>query len=635
MKKYFLLLLVNFILSEYVPAQSPPSIPYQAVARNAAGNLITNQTVSLRFTIQDDAIGTNVFYRETQSVTTNKLGLFNLNVGAGTPVTGTFGGITWSSGTKFMKVEMDPAGGSSYVNMGTSQMMSVPYALYAASSAPSGAASGDLTGTYPSPTLATTGVGAGTYNSVTVNTKGQVTNGSIVQADWNEASTGAEDYIKNKPTVLTLSSISATAPVTYNNSTGVIGLSTPVTVGNGGTGLSGTPANGTIDIGNGSGFTRTTLTAGTGIGITNASGSITINNTLPSSGGTVTSVATGSGLTGGPITGTGTVSIATGGVTNTMLTNSTVNYPVGSGLTGGGSVALGGTATTIGIVTGGVTNTMLANSTVNYPVGSGLTGGGSVVLGGTATTIGIVTGGVTNAMLANSSLTVTAGSGLGGGGPVSLGGSVTLTNAGVTSAVAGTGIGVSGATGAVTISNNGVTSIVAGAGISTSGATGAVTVNAINMSGLLPTISVAGSLSSNGQSVDNFLGFVISASSAFSTSFEPWEPASGAFADWCTAGQTTNYWIQVQFPIAIIANKVGMRGRSNGEVPISETIAGSNDGSTFTTLGSFSTNLNPASGNQLFAFSNTTAYKYYRITFPTSSAGAANPGLCYLQFFNY
>lgn len=83
---------------------------------------------------------------------------------------------------------------------------------------------------------------------------------------------------------------------------------------------------------------------------------------------------------------------------------------------------------------------------------------------------------IANASLTNSSVTITAGTGMSGGGSVSLGSSITLTNAGVTSAVAGTGISVSGATGAVTITNSGVTSVTAGTGISVSASTGGVTI---------------------------------------------------------------------------------------------------------------------------------------------------------------
>jgi hypothetical protein len=87
------------------------------------------------------------------------------------------------------------------------------------------------------------------------------------------------------------------------NSTGVL------PVANGGTGLATTPSNGQIDIGNGSGFTRTTITAGTNISVTNGAGTITIANTSTATG-TVTSVATGNGLSGGTITTTGTLVVA-------------------------------------------------------------------------------------------------------------------------------------------------------------------------------------------------------------------------------------------------------------------------------------------------------------------------------------
>ena len=117
---------------------------------------------------------------------------------------------------------------------------------------------------------------------------------------------------------------------------------------------------------------------------------------------------------------------------------------------------------------------------------NGTTGSGSVVLSTSPSLTTPVLGtpssgtltnctGLPNAGLVNSSLTVTAGTGMSGGGSVALGSSVTLTNAGVTSNVAGTGITVSGATGAVTITNAGVTSAVAGTGVTVSGATGAVT----------------------------------------------------------------------------------------------------------------------------------------------------------------
>src|SRR6188768_2484776 len=129
MKNIFLLstlLLIVFNLT----AQVPQAIPYQAVARNAAGNALTNQLISLRISVLDNAANGPLLYRETQSATTNTLGLFSINVGTGTVLTGTFSSINWGTGSKFLQVEMNPAGGNTYVNMGTQQLMSVPYALF-------------------------------------------------------------------------------------------------------------------------------------------------------------------------------------------------------------------------------------------------------------------------------------------------------------------------------------------------------------------------------------------------------------------------------------------------------------------------------------------------------------------------
>jgi hypothetical protein len=107
--------------------------------------------------------------------------------------------------------------------------------------------------------------------------------------------------------------------------------------------------------------------------------------TFPGTGsGTVTSVGSGSGLTGGPITTSGTLSIATGGVTNAMLANPSLTVTAGSGLSGGGPVALGG-STSLSIASGGVSNPMLANPSLTVTAGTDLTGGGSVALGGNVT----------------------------------------------------------------------------------------------------------------------------------------------------------------------------------------------------------------------------------------------------------
>jgi len=137
-KRYFfssLALVVGLLCLVFsAQAQSPNAIPYQAVARNSSGNLLQNQAVSVRFSIREGSESGTVVYQETHSASTNNLGLFTLNIGQGTPLSGTFASINWGGGSKFAQVELDPAGGSAYVDMGTTQMLSVPYALYAASS---------------------------------------------------------------------------------------------------------------------------------------------------------------------------------------------------------------------------------------------------------------------------------------------------------------------------------------------------------------------------------------------------------------------------------------------------------------------------------------------------------------------
>jgi hypothetical protein len=123
-----------FLISSTVHAQTPQAIPYQAAARNSSGAVLASTPISVRFTVRDSMPSGAIKYRETHSVTTTADGMFSVNIGQGTPVSGTFTTINWSTNAKYTQVEIDPAGGSSYVVMGTQQMMSVPYALYAANS---------------------------------------------------------------------------------------------------------------------------------------------------------------------------------------------------------------------------------------------------------------------------------------------------------------------------------------------------------------------------------------------------------------------------------------------------------------------------------------------------------------------
>jgi len=120
------------LMTASVFAQAPQKMSYQAVIRNSSNALVTNSAVGMRISIlQTSATGTAV-YVETQTPTTNANGLATLEIGGGTVISGNFASITWANGPYFIKTETDPNGGANYSITGTSQLLSVPYALYAA-----------------------------------------------------------------------------------------------------------------------------------------------------------------------------------------------------------------------------------------------------------------------------------------------------------------------------------------------------------------------------------------------------------------------------------------------------------------------------------------------------------------------
>ncbi|MBV6878279.1 collagen-like protein [Epilithonimonas ginsengisoli] len=133
MKK--IVLIAALALGTYmVSAQAPEKMSYQAIVRNASGQLLTNQNIAVRVSVlQGSAAGTSV-YSERVSGTTNVNGLLSLEIGSGTVLSGTFNAINWGTNSYYLKTETDPAGGTNYTITGTSQLLSVPYALYAKSS---------------------------------------------------------------------------------------------------------------------------------------------------------------------------------------------------------------------------------------------------------------------------------------------------------------------------------------------------------------------------------------------------------------------------------------------------------------------------------------------------------------------
>jgi BclB C-terminal domain-containing protein len=135
MKKFnnLLMILLIFMLPCFAQ-QAPQKINYQAVVRNAAGVPVINQNVSFRFSIVTGNTGGASVYTETQSTITNAFGLAALKIGNGTVVSGTFATIAWGGAAKFLKVEADITGGSTYINLATVEMVAVPYALNAETS---------------------------------------------------------------------------------------------------------------------------------------------------------------------------------------------------------------------------------------------------------------------------------------------------------------------------------------------------------------------------------------------------------------------------------------------------------------------------------------------------------------------
>ena len=132
MKKIItLLLLLPFLIF----SQVPQGVGYQGVATDAAGFELINQSISIRASVISGSATGTIEWQEIHNTFTDTFGLFNLTIGQGTSTGNgaqtSFADITWGANTHFLKIEMDVNGGTNYSHMGTNQMMSVPYALYA------------------------------------------------------------------------------------------------------------------------------------------------------------------------------------------------------------------------------------------------------------------------------------------------------------------------------------------------------------------------------------------------------------------------------------------------------------------------------------------------------------------------
>jgi len=128
--KQFITLMILLALGSSIMAQAPQSINYQGVARNSGGIAYASQPINVRLSVRDGSANGGIQYSETRSITTNQFGLFNVQIGSpgASNVQGSFAAINWAGGTKFLQTELS-LNGQPFTDLGTTQMMSVPYAI--------------------------------------------------------------------------------------------------------------------------------------------------------------------------------------------------------------------------------------------------------------------------------------------------------------------------------------------------------------------------------------------------------------------------------------------------------------------------------------------------------------------------
>ena len=142
MKYFFILVLINIIVLATF-AQAPQKFSYQSVIRNSGNQLVMNQQVGIKISILQGIANGAAVYAETHSPLTNANGLATIEIGGGSVLSGNFANINWASGPYFVKTETDLNGGSNYTITSTTQLLSVPYALYSNTVSSSVSSSGD------------------------------------------------------------------------------------------------------------------------------------------------------------------------------------------------------------------------------------------------------------------------------------------------------------------------------------------------------------------------------------------------------------------------------------------------------------------------------------------------------------
>jgi len=380
MRKTILTLWTLLLLTAAAHAQSPNGVNYQLVVRDGSGNVLSSRAVSIRFALRQGTAAGTVVFAENHSATSSSLGLVNLVLGNGTATTGSMASVNWAAGPYFLETLIDQNGGSSYTPMGTQQLMSVPYALFA--------------------NTALNGVPAG-------GSSGQVLTNCNGIAVWT---TGGQ--CPGTISALNCGSASNSGTLTAGTAASGVSSSVPYTGGNGGTysaqsvsstgvtGLTASLAAGTLASGSGSlnyTITGTPGAAGTASFTLSIGGqTCTLTRTVNLPAGTITALNCGSATNSGTLTsgtaasGVSSIIPYTGGnggtysaqsVSSTGVTGLTASLAAGTLASGSGSLnyTITGTPTAAGTASftlsiGGQTCTL--SRTVNaagsgqYPTGS-------------------------------------------------------------------------------------------------------------------------------------------------------------------------------------------------------------------------------------------------------------------------